>query len=120
MWKKIMLGFIVGIVVLTVGAGTIYAYQKNSDKENAAITAKYTGYGKSMENRKMSDCVNYDCTYENCQNRYCKTENNCYCYSNGENGYCRQNNYCHSNNNEDQLTGQNRKMNKENNRQCHR
>lgn len=130
MWKKIVLGIIIGAVVLTVGAGGIYAYQKNSNSGNDIIAEKYKGYGKNNNfatpdgigteknyaeqyclqeeecdqwGNSYRNCLNKYCEYENCLNQNQNMENNCYRYNNGETGYQNQNTYCYRNNNRNQI-----------------
>jgi len=124
MLKKIILGVIIGAVVLTTGAGAIYAYQKSSDPvdEAASINSDvYKEAGKNLggnnqyrlqqgECEELSgyneDCPNQDCNNENCLEQYRNMENNCYRYNNEENGSQNMNSFCYRD--EDQNQTRNR------------
>ena len=121
MWKKIVLGIIIGIVVLTVSTGGIYAYQKDSNSNNgantqsknsyginsASCTEQYcTGSGKNISSENASKNKNGVCDPEDCLNQNCKIENNRYRYNNG-NAYQNQNNFCYQNNSQNQYNSQN-------------
>ena len=110
MLKKIILGIIIGMVVLTAGVGSIYAYQKNSNTGNEAAIKNSTAYEAN------TNCTNANCTGAN-NEQYCNRENNCYQYNNDENGYQNQNNFCYRNNNENRSSSQNPGINGNNKEQ---
>ncbi len=114
MLKKIVLGIIIATVVLTVGAGSIYAYQKNSDtadevtRINNRLRESDCENPNSSENRNQyrlqqeeSDGLNgpnenrfkNECDNENCTEQYQNRENNCYMQNNQETGDQNQNNF---------------------------
>jgi hypothetical protein len=138
MWKKIVLGIIIGTVVLTVGAGGIYAYQKNSNTRNDVIAEKSKGYGKNnnfaisncadsekndteqycLQNEECKqwsssnrNCLSKDYECENCLNQNQNMENNCYRYNNGGTGDQNQNTYCFRNNNRNKINNQDCQIN---------
>jgi len=115
MWKKIVLGVVIGVFVLTVSAGSIYAYQKsNIDsghentgnifsiferfRENKNITADETEYSEVNGSGKGSsgDCDFHQCPYGNegdcdgsCQEYSYNNQNrNCYMYENSNSSNC--------------------------------
>lgn len=101
MWKKIVLGIIISTIVLTVSAGGIYAYQKDSNYDNNANTQSKNGYGINSAN-----CTEQYCK-DNCKN--ISSEN----ASKNKNGVCdpedclNQNNFCYQNSNQNQYNSQN-------------
>jgi len=126
MLKKIVLGIIIATVVLTIGAGSLYAYQKNSDTadgvtrinsrlresdcENPNSSENRNQYRLQQEepdglncpneNRFKNECDNENCTEEQYQNR----ENNCYMQNNQETGDQIQNKFSYRNENENKLS----------------
>jgi len=108
MLKKMILGIIISVVVLTVGAGVIYGYQKNSnaDDELAVINNKLyraDNSGSSNSNLKengnnkyrllQGECDHLNCPNENCPNSDCDKRDCTGCterYNNMENN--RENN----------------------------
>lgn len=114
MWKKIVIGIVTGVFVLTVSAGSIYAYQKNSTgsdlenagnifsfferfKENKNFNAEGTGCGGSggFGKGNPEDCDFSRCPYgdEECdgsceQHSYNNQERNCYMYENSSSSNC--------------------------------
>jgi hypothetical protein len=115
MWKKIVIGIVTGIFVLTVSAGSIYAYQKsNTDayqgnawnifsiferfKENKNFTADETGYvgaggfGKgSLKDCNFCQCPDGDeeeCDGSCAQNLCNNQDRNCYMYKNSSSSNC--------------------------------
>ena len=141
MLKKIILGIIIGMVVLTAGVGSIYAYQKNSNTGNEAAIKNSTAYeantnctnakctGANNEQNCLNqgqcdqlnctneNCLKQDCANENCTEQYCNRENNCYQYNNDGSGYQNQNNFCNRYNNENQCGSQNPGINGNNKEQ---
>lgn len=119
MLKKIILGIIIGAVVLTIGAGSIYAYQKNYVPADEFATTKSYSFvsgnkisdstvnknkqycfqqGKSEQlNFPNDDCPKQVCANKNCTEQYCNRINNCYRYNNDEDGYQNRNNFCYRN-----------------------
>lgn len=117
MWKKIVLGIIIGTVVLTVSAGGIYAFQRNAGqgsdflvenyKESAdfqpCAVLKCSGQGNCTE----ANCPDGNCDGDNCNNPGGELEKNCY-RQNYENcnqlqtqsGFCFQNNIQNNNKNQ--------------------
>jgi len=114
MLKKIVLGIIIATVVLTVGAGSIYAYQKNpdtadgatrinnrlreSDCENPNSSENRNQYRLQQEEPDGLNCPNEnrfknECDNENCTEQYQNRENNCYMQNNQEAGDQNQNNF---------------------------
>jgi len=114
MLKKIVLGIIIGVVVLTVGAGSIYAYQKNSDTADGATrinnrlresdgectnsSENRNQYRLQKEEPDSLNCPNEnrfknECDNENCTEQYQNRENNCYMQNNQEAGDQNQNNF---------------------------
>jgi len=118
MLKKIILGIIISSVILTVGAGVIYAYQKNSNTANEVGVIGNRSYGAATSSSNSSNssnfkrngnnqyllqqyeceqsiCHNENCINEDCSNPDCDNEN---CtkytkqYSNMENNCYRYNN----------------------------
>jgi hypothetical protein len=121
MLKKIVLGIIIGAVVLTVGAGSIYAYQKNpdtadgstrinnrlreSDCENPNSSENRNQYRLQQEEPGGLNCPNEnrfknECDNENCTEQYQNRENNCYMRNNEETGDQIQNNFSYRHENE--------------------
>jgi hypothetical protein len=120
MLKKIILGVIIGTVVLTTGAGAIYAYQKSSDPVDEVASANSNVYkeaGKNLGGNNQyrlqqeeceelggynEGCPNQDCNNENCIEQYRDMENNCYRYNNEENGSQNMNKFCYRNEDKNQ------------------
>jgi hypothetical protein len=73
MWKKIVLGIVTGVFVLSVSAGSIYAYQKSSTGSNFCKCP----YGDEEE-----------CDGRCEQNSYNNQERNCYMYENSSSSNC--------------------------------
>jgi len=129
MLKKIILGIIIGAVVLTAGAGGIYAYQKNPNSADEVAITKSKSYETDCANSNFTgnenkqyrlqqgecdqlncpkkDCPNQDCANEDCTEQYCNRESNCYRYNNDENGYQNRNNFCYRNSSENQNCNEN-------------
>ena len=140
MLKKIILGIIIGAVVLTAGAGGIYAYQKNSDPADEVAPASSKPYTTGNTNSDFTvnenkqyrfqqgasekpncpngDCPNKDCANKDCAEQYCNRENNCYRYNNDEKGYQNQNNFCYRNSSEKQYRNKNYLQNVKSNTLC--
>ena len=115
MWKKIVLGIVTGVFVLSVSAGSIYAYQKSSTgsdqenagnifsifekiKENKNFTADETGYGGaggfgkgSLKECNFCQCPDGDeeeCG-GNCAQNSCNNQGrNCYMYKKSSSSNC--------------------------------
>ncbi len=128
MLKKIILGIIISTVVLTVGAGALYAYQKNSNPTNEAYATNNRSYGVDSKSgicsnfkvnrnnqyrQQQDECNQLNCLNENCQNQnrnngnytdytnqYNNMENNRYRYNNNGTDYQNQNSFCYRYNNE--------------------
>jgi len=96
MWKKIILGIVISVVVLTISAGAIYAFQKNTPEDENDIV-KPKGYAfaaagcsglkfssETIKTQQKNICPN--CDNENCANSICTGEN-CQCLNNN-NGNC--------------------------------
>jgi len=135
MLKKIVLGIIIGAVVFTLGAGSIYAYQKNSDNTNGVtginnrLRESDGECTNSSENRNQyrlqkEEPDSLNCPYENnfkneCNNENCTEqqyqyrENNCYMHNNEETDQIQNNfSYRHENKLSDNSCDGNCEMNK--------
>ena len=114
MIKKIVLGVIIGMVVLTVSAGGIYAYQNNSDKKQGEVFSATNKNGNAYRNNSvsiqdLSHNGNGICDPEECEEQAClQIQNRNYGSNTGqancENNYLNQNrnlkNNCNQYNNE--------------------
>ena len=70
MLKKIVLGIVVGVIVLTTSAGFLYAYQKESNgRQNYNQQSNVTS-------KNDADCTNQDCI-NNASNQNCSDEGDC-------------------------------------------
>ncbi len=88
MWKKIILGLIIGTIMLTASAGGIYAYQKNiNPSDNLRTQSKINDANKERNCKEMH--YEYNNQYQT-QNNYCYQQKN-------ENKY--NNEYFNKNNN---------------------
>jgi len=94
MIKKIIIGIIITAVLSLGAAGSIYAYQKEQSKLNAAVLTTNDKNDGSVSN--MKNKYQYDNAYGKTEkNGNCEPENNCYSWQhnyNHENKNCNEDN----------------------------
>lgn len=101
MIKKIIIGIIITAVLSLGATGSIYAYQKEQSKLNAAVLTTNDKNDGSVSN--MKNKYQYGNAYGKTEkNGNCEPENNCYSWQhnyNHENKNCNEHNYKYQNSN---------------------